>query len=235
MTDTAPSQSDIAALAAYDTPTICNALELTSPDRRATGFTVFPFTVADPSLPPMVGHVRTARIRAMTPPEGSPAEARALRERHYENVAAAPGPTVVVIEDVDPIPGYGAFWGEVNSAIHKGLGCLGCVTNGSFRDLAELAPGFQILGGMVGPSHAWVHVVDVGGEVTVNGMAARNGDLIHADRHGAVIIPQSAVAKLPAAVELVQRREAPILAAARAEGFDISALRRALGDAAEIH
>lgn len=235
MTGTAPSQSDIAALAAYDTPTICNALELTSPDRRATGFTVFPFTVADPSLPPMVGHVRTARIRAMTPPDGSPAEARALRERHYENVAAAPGPTVVVIEDVDPIPGYGAFWGEVNSAIHKGLGCLGCVTNGSFRDLAELAPGFQILGGMVGPSHAWVHVVDVGGEVTVNGMAARNGDLIHADRHGAVIIPQSAVAKLPAAVELVQRREAPILAAARAEGFDISALRRALANAAEIH
>ena len=235
MPDTDPSPSEIAALAAYDTPTICNALEITSPERRATGFTVFPFTVADPDLPPMVGHVRTARIRAMSPPDGLPAAARALRERHYENVAAAPGPTVVVIEDLDPIPGFGAFWGEVNSAIHKGLGCLGCVTNGSFRDLAELAPGFQILGGTVGPSHAWVHVVDVGADVTVHGMAASNGDLIHADRHGAVIIPNEAVAKLPAAVELVQRREAPILAAARAEGFDIAALKRAMADAAEIH
>jgi regulator of RNase E activity RraA len=235
MPDTAPSTSEIAALAAYDTPTICNALEITSPERRATGFTMFPFTVADPALPPMVGHVRTARIRAMSPPEGPPAAARALRERHYENVAAAPGPTVVVIEDLDPIPGFGAFWGEVNSAIHKGLGCLGCITNGSFRDLAELAPGFQILGGKVGPSHAWVHVVDVGVDVTVHGMAASNGDLIHADRHGAVIVPQDAVARLPAAVELVQRREAPILAAARAEGFDIAVLKRAMADAAEIH
>jgi regulator of RNase E activity RraA len=235
MPDTTPSPSEIAALAAYDTPTICNALEITSPGRRATGFTVFPFTVADPDLPPIVGHVRTARIRAMSPPDGSPAAARALRERHYENVAAAPGPTVVVIEDLDPIPGFGAFWGEVNSAIHKGLGCLGCVTNGSFRDLAELAPGFQILGGTVGPSHAWVHVVDVGPDVTVHGMAASNGDLIHADRHGAVIIPREAVTKLPAAVELVQRREAPVLAAARAEGFDIAALKRAMADAAEIH
>lgn len=235
MPDDGPSPSDVAALAAYDTPTICNALEITSPARRATGFTVLPFTVADPTLPPMVGHVRTTRIRAMAQPGGSPQEVRALRERHYENVAAAPGPTVVVIEDVDPIPGFGAFWGEVNSAIHKGLGCLGCVTNGSFRDLAELAPGFQILGGMVGPSHAWVHVVDVGTDVTVHGMAACNGALIHADRHGAVIIPKDAVAKLPAAVELVQRREAPILAAARADGFNIATLRRALADAAEIH
>lgn len=235
MTDADPSAEQIAALAAYDTPTLCNALEIAAPERRATGFTVAPFAVADPSLPAFVGHVRTARIRAMAPSDVSPAEARALRERHYENVAAAPGPSVVVIEDMDPIPGFGAFWGEVNSAIHLGLGCLGCITNGSFRDLAELAPGFQILGGMVGPSHAWVHVVDVGVDVTVHGMAASNGDIVHADRHGAVIVPKAAVAKLPAAVELVTRREAPILAAARAEGFDIAALKRALADASEIH
>jgi regulator of RNase E activity RraA len=235
MPDAAPSAAEIAALAAYDTPTICNALEIVAPERRATGFSVRPFTVADPSLGPVVGHVRTARIRAMAPPDGPPEAARALRQRYYEHVAEAPGPTVVVIEDMDPIPGFGAFWGEVNSAIHKGLGCLGCITNGSFRDLAELAPGFQILGGMIGPSHAWVHLVDVGADVTVHGMAASDGDIVHADRHGAVIVPKAAVAELPAAVDLVTRREAPILAAARAEGFDIAALKRAMADSAEIH
>lgn len=235
MPDAAPSAAEIAALAAYDTPTLCNALEIAAPERRATGFTVHPFTVADPSLGPIVGHVRTARIRAMTAPPGPPEAVRALRERYYEHVAEAPGPTVVVIEDMDPIPGFGAFWGEVNSAIHKGLGCLGCITNGSFRDLAELAPGFQILGGMVGPSHAWVHLVDVGVDVTVHGMEAADGDIVHADRHGAVIVPKAAVAKLPAAVDLVTRREAPILEAARAEGFDIAALKRAMADSAEIH
>ena len=34
------TQADLDALTAWDTPTICNALELTSPERRATGFTV---------------------------------------------------------------------------------------------------------------------------------------------------------------------------------------------------
>ncbi|MFO7855863.1 MAG: RraA family protein [Paracoccaceae bacterium] len=235
MPDAAPSAAEIAALAAYDTPTLCNALEIVAPERRATGFTVQPFAVAEPALGPIVGHVRTARIRAMTAPPGPPEAARALRERYYEHVAAAPGPTVVVIEDMDPIPGFGAFWGEVNSAIHKGLGCLGCITNGSFRDLAELAPGFQILGGMVGPSHAFVHLVDVGVDVNVHGMAASDGDIVHADRHGAVIVPKAAVAGLPAAVDLVTRREGPILEAARASGFDIAALKRAMADSADIH
>jgi regulator of RNase E activity RraA len=231
-----PFQPDpLAALARFDTPTICNALELVAPQRRATGFTIRPFAVADPALPPMVGHVRTARIRAMAPAARSPEAAAALRDAYYAHVAAEPGPTVVVIEDMDPSPGFGAFWGEVNSAIHKGLGCLGCITNGSFRDLDDLAPGFQILGGMVAPSHAWIHLVDIGVDVTVHGMAASDGDIVHADRHGAVVIPQAAVAELPEAIERVARREAPILKAARAEGFDIEALRRAMADAAEIH
>lgn len=235
MSDPAPTAAQIAALAAYDTPTICNALEIVAPERRATGFSVRPFAVADTALGPIVGHVRTARIRAMAPSRLTPAEARALRARYYAHVAAAPGPTVVVIEDMDEIPGFGAFWGEVNSAIHKGLGCLGCITNGSFRDTGELAPGFQILGGMIGPSHAWVHVVDIGVDVDVHGMAASDGDIVHADRHGAVIVPKAAVAALPAAVELCVRREAPILAAARGPGFDIAALERAMADSAEIH
>ena len=70
--------------------------------------------------------------------------------------------------------------------MHKALGCLGVVTNGSIRDIPMIAPGFQMLAGSLAPSHAYVHVVDYGIDVTVHGMTVKSGDLIHADRHGAV-------------------------------------------------
>ena len=109
------------------------------------------------------------------------------------------------------------------------------MTNGSMRDLPDTAPGFQLLAGNVGPSHAHVHVVDFGAAVNVFGMQVAHGDLLHADQHGAVVIPSEAVAKIPAAVDLISRREAVILQAARAPGFDIEALKKAMADQADIH
>lgn len=226
----------IQTLAQWDTPTICNALELVAPERRGHGFTTEPFVLADPDMPAIIGHVRTARIRARAPSGMAAEEMAAQRLGYYDYVAnGGEGPSIVVIEDLDEAPGYGAFWGEVNSAIHLGLDCQGCVTNGSFRDLEEWAPGFQMLGGRVGPSHAFVHLVDFGGEVTVHGMTAKDGDILHADRHGAVIVPKDAVAALPEAVALCMRREAPVLAAARSGGFDIEMLKAAMGTAKDIH
>ncbi|MCL6609658.1 MAG: hypothetical protein K6T74_16375, partial [Geminicoccaceae bacterium] len=167
-------------LAEADTPTVCNALELVVPERRAKGFTTRPFVVAFPTLAPIVGVARTATIRAREPSSRAPAEAKALRLDYYRYVAAEVLPTVAVIQDLDDPPGFGAFWGEVNSAVHKGLGCLGCITNGSIRDLDLLATGFQLLAGSVGPSHAWVHLEAFGCDVEVHGMTVRHGDLVHA-------------------------------------------------------
>lgn len=230
-----PTASDLDVLAKWDTPTICNALEVVLPARRAAGFTTGSFICLDPALPPMVGHARTAVIRATTPPDESAEAIKARRARYYEYIAEASGPTISVIEDVDAAPGFGAFWGEVNTAVHQGLGCRGGITNGSMRDLDDCAPGFQLLAGKVGPSHAYVHVVEFGTPVSVHGMRVAHDDIIHADRHGAVVIPASAVRDLPAAVELLQQREAVILTAARAPGFDIERLRKATRDAADIH
>lgn len=229
------TDADLQLLTSWDTPTICNALEVVAPHRRATGFTVRPMVCLDPALTPMVGRARTATIRALDAP-GRTAEAlREARIAYYEYVASGSGPTVTVIQDIDPEPGFGAFWGEVNTAVHKGLGSLGAVTNGSIRDLDACAPGFQLLAGEVGPSHAHVHVVDFGGPVNVCGMAVRHDDIVHADRHGAVVIPAEAVKDLPAAVDLLTRREAVILGCARGPGFDIERLRQAMADSADIH
>ena len=93
--------------------------------------------------------------------------------------------------------GFGAFWGEVMSAVHKGLGLIGVVTDGCIRDIDQWAPGFQALAGSVMPSHAHVHLHDFGKEVRVAGMLTRSGDIVHADRHGAVTIPEAVAAKIP--------------------------------------
>ncbi len=231
MSGLAFDRADLEALAQWDTPTICNGLELVVPERRAIGFTVEPMVAADRSLKPIVGLARTGTLRAKEPPRGKVVD----RTAWYEYVAAGDLPTIAVLQDLDDRPGYGAFWGEVNSTIHKALGVLGCVTSGSFRDLDMLAPGFQILGGRIGPSHAHVHLVDFGGPVNIFGMQAAHDDVIHADFHGAVVIPAEAVRKLPAAIDLVSRRERVILDMCAKPDFDAAKLKEALRRAGEIH
>ena len=233
MVDLTPE--DLAVLTRWDTPTICNALEEIVPERRGHGFTTEPLVALDPELTPICGFARTATIRAAEPPNESAEETAAKRAAYYEYVAQQPMPAIVVIQDLDPRPGVGAFWGEVQTNIHQGLGAAGAVTNGSFRDVADSARGFNLLGGEVGPSHAFVHVVDIDCQVTVFGLTVSTNDIVHADRHGAVMIPAHAVEKIPAAGDRISRREAKILEAAKAPGFDVAKLTAAMGAAREIH
>ena len=223
--------ADLEILKQWDTPTICNGLELVAPARRAIGFTVEPMVAADRTLPPIVGLARVGMIRAKEAPRGKVAD----RLDWYDYVEQADLPTVVVLQDLDDRPGYGAWWGEVHTAVHKALGALGCVTNGSFRDLDMLAPGFQIVGGRIGPSHAHVHMVDFGRPVDIFGMNVAHDDVIHADFHGAVIVPAEAVKQLPAAIDLCTRRERVILDLCASPGFTAARLRDAVKQAGEIH
>ncbi len=66
-------------------------------------------------------------------------------------------------------------------------------------------------------------------------MTVRSDDLIHADCHGAVVIPANVAAKLPDAAELCGRREEPILGIARSPSFTLDKLKEALAKSAEIH
>ena len=226
----------IEKLKSYDTPTICNALEIVDPARRLTGFTTRPLVCPFPGLPPIVGYAKTATIRAAHAHELDGKAARTQRIAYYEYIAGAPAPGIAVIQDLDGRDsGFGAFWGEVMSAVHQGLGCLGVVTDGSIRDIDQWAPGFQALAGAVMPSHAHVHLHDFGKEVRVAGMLVRSGELVHADRHGAVTIPAKVAAKIPAACDLLARKEAVILEMARAPGFNVAKLSEALAKQDEIH
>nr|WP_276543038.1 RraA family protein [Bradyrhizobium elkanii] len=223
-------------MARYDTPTICNAMEIVAPERRLIGYTVKPLVCPFPTLPPMVGYARTTTIRSVLKSGLSAEEQSKRRIDYYEYVGTGFGPRISVIQDIDgPDVGYGAFWGEVQSNVHKALGCLGVITDGSIRDIPQWAPGFQALAGSIGPSHAWVHAESFRGEVRVAGMTVRSDDLIHADSHGAIVIPYEVAAKLPEAAELCGRRETPILDIARSKDFSLEKLKDALKRSAEIH
>ncbi len=225
-------EDELAALRALDTPTVCNALELVNPERRGTGFTSEPMFCLDPSLQPLVGYAKTLTIRSTEPPQGNPLKSRL---EYYRQLVADPQPAIAVIQDLDGArAGFGSFWGEVNSNIHRGLGCAGVITDGSTRDVDDIAPGFQILARKVVPSHAWVHPVEIGGPVEVFGMAVSAGDLVHADRHGAVVVPHEVARQVPAAAALVGRREAVILEACAEPGFSVERLAEAMGRAAKV-
>lgn len=203
-----------------DTPSICNAMEIVAPERRGYGYTTRPLFCLRPSLPAMVGYARTVTIRSEVPHGHPPAEFRKRLVDYYAYVEkGGPQPSIIMAQDMDESVGKGSFWGEVFTNVHKGLGALGAVTNGSVRDLPDAADGFQILAGMVLPSHAWVNVREWGIGVTIHGMEVASGDLIHADQHGAIVIPEDAAEALPAAVDLIARRERIMISAAKQPGF----------------
>jgi regulator of RNase E activity RraA len=227
---------DLAALAEFDTPTICNALELVAPERRALGFNRRPLVCPFPSMKPVVAYARTAMIRSREPQQRNAADARALRLAYYEYIGQAPLPCLAVIQDIDgPDAGLGAFWGEVQTNVHKALGCVGTVTDGSVRDIDQMAPGFFVLAGSIMPSHAHVHLVEFGGTVSIAGMIVSSNDLIHADRHGAVVVPHAVVTRIPEAATLIARREKVLLDAAKQPGFGMAELRDAFTRMDDIH
>ncbi len=232
-----PAQDLFDKLTKFDTPTICNALEVIDSSARLTGFTSKPLVNPFPGNGPFIGFARTATIRSTHANELTGDAARQQRLDYYEYIAkGGPTPSIAVLQDLDGADiGFGCFWGEVQSNVHKGLGCCGVVTDGAIRDIPDWADGFNALAGSIMPSHAHVHLAGFGQTVRVAGMVVNSGDIIHADQHGAVVIPHDQIDKLPAACDLLARKEAVILDVAKAPGFTFEKLRDAMAKQDEIH
>ena len=176
------NKSDILGkISQYDTPTMCNALEVILGTRTAVGFTRKQVVTADPQLPSIVGYAVTAKIRASSPPTISQEEVQKNRLSYYDYISSKKEPTVVVIEDTDFPNCIGAFWGELNVAIHKGLKIKGTLTNGLLRDVGMLDKGYQVIAGSIGPSHAYVHVTELECNVNVLGLEVKPGDFVYLD------------------------------------------------------
>ncbi len=210
-----------------DTPTVCNAIEVAQGARGFDAFTRGTMLCSAPSEPAIVGYARTAKIAAVQPPSEAPEVIRERRMAYYKYMAEGPAPSVAVIEDVDFPNCIGAYWGEINTTVHKGFGMSGALTNGVMRDLGDLPEGFPVVAGSVGPSHGFVHVRALDTPVSVFGLTINPGDLIHADRHGALIVPVDVVDQLEAAIQKLLTTERVVLDAATQPGFDFHAFQSA--------
>jgi regulator of RNase E activity RraA len=134
---------------------------------------------------------------------------------------------VAVVEDTDFPDCIGAYWGEINTTVHKGFGLSGTLTNGVMRDLGDVPTGYPVIAGSIGPSHGFVHVQEIGTQVEIFGMTVTEGDLIHADRHGALVIPKDVIETLEVSIEKLLSTETLILEPARSAGFDFEVFEQA--------
>lgn len=217
----------ITSLAQFDTPTICNAIEVAQGGRGFSNFTRGTMQSAMNGAKAMVGYARTAKIAGSSAPIESAEIIKARRLEYFKYMAGEDRPSICVIEDVDAPDCVSAWWGEVHTAVHKGLGLGGALTNGVMRDLDDHEPGFPVVAGSIGPSHMFVHVRELGTSVQIFGLTINEGDLVHADQHGAVIIPPDVLSKLNNAIQTLLSSERIILDPARKPGFNIDALMEA--------
>jgi regulator of RNase E activity RraA len=224
----------LADLREFDTPGICNALEILQPDETPR-FTVGSFVCAFPSSAPVIGYARTATMRGVRFDLRPRDEKLERKMAYWTYVREGPSPGICVVQDLDgPSAGFAALWGEVNSHVHKALGCVGVVTDGSVRDLDKIAAGFQVLAGSLSPFGGYSHVVEFGVGVNVRGMTVNSGDLLCADRYGAVVIPKHLVKELPRAALLDAQREKLILDEAKRPGVTVASLTQAYVQAARV-
>jgi len=214
-------------LRGVDTPSVCNAIEVAQGQRGFNRFTRGTMLCSAPEEGAIVGYARTAKIAALAPPS-EPAEViKARRMDYYRHMSEGPRPAVAVVEDVDYPNCIGAYWGEINTTVHKGFGLAGALTNGVMRDLGDVPDGFPVVAGSIGPSHGFVHVREIDTPVNVFGLEVAPGELVHADRHGALVVPNEVVPDLADALNKMLSMERLVLEPARAPGFDFAAFEAA--------
>jgi 4-hydroxy-4-methyl-2-oxoglutarate aldolase len=214
---------EIEALKKITSPSVANAIETFKVRPREQGNVASSIRALFPEMGPMVGYAVPCVIRA----EAGPIEGhRASTYGWWDFVQTIPAPRVIVVHDLDDPRGQGAQWGEVQANIHRALGCVGVVTDGSVRDLDEVrALGFQFCAAHVSVSHANVHMVDFGIPVKVGGLWIKPGDLVHGDQHGVCTIPHEIAPRIPEAIAKVEADEREIITVCQSPGFTADKLK----------
>ncbi len=214
------NREEMESLRRWSTCAVSNGIELFNIRPRNEGFILPEIKCIFPELGAMIGYAVTAVISADSP------EGRRIQPPDWwEMILKIPEPRVIVIHDIDH-PVVGSFWGEVNANIHRALGCVGTVTDGSVRDLDEVREmGFHFFSSCVTVSHAYVHLVEMGVPVKVGGLVVKPGDLILGDKHGVISIPLEIARDVPKAAQLVEDWERPVINYCKSKEFNIEGLK----------
>jgi regulator of RNase E activity RraA len=222
---TAQPNQAVEQLRRYDTCTLSNAIERLAIRPRNEGFADGSIACRFPQLPTTAGYAVTGRIRTFDQPMDGQCYYENLSWWHY--LETVPEPRMIVLQDMDKRPGYGALFGEVHARICHAMGCVGYVTNGAVRDLAALeAIGYPVFAGSVAVSHAYAHIINFADEVEIGGLCIMPGDLLCGDRHGVLSIPKAAVGKLPDLAEQLLAEERELFQICESGTFSIDALAK---------
>jgi regulator of RNase E activity RraA len=216
-----------AAILRFDTCKIANAIEKLNIRLRNEGFTRPGLRCLTPGSPAVLGYAVTSKVKCADPPLDG--YSYYDLSDWWEIVRSSPHPAVAVIQDADLNPGQGAVLSDVHAEVLHALECGGLVTNGAVRDVPTVArSGFAVFACQVTMSHAYVHMVDFDAPVEVMGLKVRPGELIYADVHGLLAIPEERVDEILHIAECQAARERTIIDLCRSSQFSFESLRAAV-------
>jgi regulator of RNase E activity RraA len=220
------SHAQLLELKRWNTPTIYNGWEqITKLDAGKDAFNLEQCRDFMPEMGPMVGYAMTVVIEPGNP-EHRKQNPKAWSE-YRKYISSFSGSKIVVVQDLDKPSTFGSFWGEVNSSIHKALGCIGTITDGAIRDLDEMYNvGFKAIARRLCVGHAYSHPVRWNCDIEVFGRTVKPGDLIHADKHGFIILPREDQIQLLQAVQFMDSNECQTMIAAATNSSDLSTEQR---------
>jgi regulator of RNase E activity RraA len=227
MSDITPSVLE--KLATFDTPTICNLVELFEVRPRNAGYMDSRIQACYPEMPPMVGFAATATFRSAGPPREGDAYGSTVAQ--VERFGELAGPPVVVFQDLDD-PAAAATFGEVMCTTYQTFGAVGLITSGAGRDLEQVrALGFPVFTNGTICAHGYCHILDVHVPVHVGGMVIYPGDLLHGDLNGVTTVPRDIAGELAAIGDAFVAAEGIILSALREEPASVKRLQAAQSEA----
>ncbi len=201
------SLSDLQQLKRWNTPSVYNGWEqITNRDIAADCFNLEETIDFMPQMGPMVGYAVTLVIEPSNPAHKENKAAATAAYRQY--MTSVPGPKIVIVQDLDKPRVVGSFWGEVAASVHTSLGCVGTIIDGAVRDIDEMTSvGMKVLAKRLCVGHAHIVPVRWNCEVEVYGCKIKPGQLIHADKHGFMVIPEEDEARLLDAVQFMDMNE----------------------------
>jgi regulator of RNase E activity RraA len=200
---------DLARLTQFDTPTICNTIELFEVRPRNEGYMDGRIRACFPEMPPIAGYASTATMRCAFPKLQG--DVYSSLDEQVARFAELPGPAVVVYQDLDD-PCVAATFGEIMCSTYQAFGAAGLITSGAARDLDQVRRiGFAAFSNGAICSHGYSHIVDLHRAVRVGGVTVQPGDLIHADANGVTTIPLAIAAEIADAAAEYVKAEAIVL------------------------
>lgn len=223
MTYATLTDATLHALEQLDSCTISNAVEQFDLRTRNEGFVHGSVRCIFPQIPARIGYAATARIRT----SATPIAGRCYYDRPewWSYLLSVPVPRFIVVQDIDPVPGLGALFGEIHANIAVALESKAYLTNGAVRDLPGIeVTGLQVFAGNISVSHAYAHMVDFGEPVEIGNLQIKPGDLLHGDQHGIVLIPITIAAEIPALAQDILKNEAELIEFCRSPEFSFEDL-----------